>query len=182
MKRKLFLHIGLPKTGTTYLQCQIQNNREQLRSNGIYVPKTGLLVGEGHNLLALALQPERWHQFSNEISASLPSMWHDLLEEIDNCGCQTILVTSEVFSWELKTPEQIKSVRDYLINYDVRIVFCERNPYDFISSMYGHLIRTGRGPYPLDSFLLEFPYFWSTAFQRKRWSNFFGDNNFILLS
>ena len=182
MKRELFLHIGLPKTGTTYLQCQIQYNREKLRSNGIYVPKTGQLVGLDHNLLALALQPKRWHQFSDDISASLPSMWHDLLEEIDNCGCQTILVTSEVFSWELKTPEQIKSVRDYFANYDVRIVFCERNPYDFISSMYGHLIKTGRGPYPLDSFLLEFPYYWSTAYQRKRWGNFFGDDNFLLLS
>ncbi|MDP1639245.1 MAG: hypothetical protein Q8K74_03990 [Candidatus Nitrotoga sp.] len=182
MKRELYLHIGLPKTGTTYLQCQIQYNREKLISNSIYVPKIGQATGRDHNLLALALQPERWHQFSDEISASLPSMWHDLLEEIDNCGCQTILVTSEAFSWELKTAEQIKSVRDYFANYDVRIVFCERNPYDFISSMYGQLIKTGRGPYPLDSFLLEFPYYWSTAYQRKRWGDFFGDNNFIVLS
>ncbi|MCD6707122.1 MAG: sulfotransferase domain-containing protein [Thiobacillus sp.] len=182
MRKKLFLHIGLPKTGTTFLQCQLEFNRDKLRSNGIYVPKIGQLVGRDHNLLALALQPERWDQFPADISARLPSLWHDLLEEIDNCGYQTILVTSETFSWELKTQEQIKSVRDYLVNYDVKIVLCERNPYDFISSMYGHLIRTGRGPYPLDSFLLEFPYYWSAAFQKKRWGEFFGDDNFILLS
>lgn len=182
MKKHLILHIGLPKTGTTYLQCQIQTNRDKLRGNGIFVPKIGQLVGRDHNLLALALQPERWDQFPVDVSASLPSMWCEFLEEIDNCDCQTILVTSEAFSWELKTPDQIKSVRDYLINYDVTIVLCEREPYEFISSMYGQMLRTGRGPYSLESFLLEFPYYWSAASQKKRWGDFFGENNVLLLS
>ena len=182
MKKTIFLHIGLPKTGTTYLQCQIQTNRDKLRDNGIFVPQTGQLVGRDHNLLALALQPERWDQFPIPVSASLPSLWHDLLAEIDNCGCPTILITSEAFSWELKTPDQIKSVRDYLVNYDVKIVLCEREPYGFISSMYGHMLRTGRGPYSLESFVLEFPYYWSASSQKKRWGEFFGENNFIRLA
>ncbi len=182
MKKTIILHIGLPKTGTTYLQCQIQANRDKFKSKGIYVPKTGQLVGRDHNLLALVMQPERWNQFPADISTSLSGLWDRFLEEIDHCGCPTILVTSEAFSWELKTTDQIKSVRDYLVDYDVKIVFCERDPYDFIPSIYGQLIRTGRGPYKLDSFLREFSYFWSTAFQKERWETFFGTGNFMVLS
>lgn len=182
MKRKVYLHIGLPKTGTTYLQWQIQCNRDKLKSNDIYIPRTGQLIGPDQNLLALALQPERWHQFSDEVAMSLPSMWHDLVDEIEKCDCQNILVSCEALSWELKTLKQFKLIRDYLAGYDVRIVFCERNSYEFIASMYGHLIRTGRGPYPLESFLREFPYYWNTAFQKERWGRVFGKRKFLVLS
>jgi DNA repair exonuclease SbcCD ATPase subunit len=48
--------------------------------------------------------------------------------------------------------------------------------------MYGHLIRTGRGPYPLESFLREFPYYWNTAFQKERWGRVFGKRKFLVLS
>lgn len=182
MKRKVYLHIGLPKTGTTYLQWQIQCNRDKLKSNDIYIPRTGQLIGPDQNLLALALQPERWHQFSDEVAMSLPSMWHDLVDEIEKSDCQNILVSCEALSWELKTLKQFKLIRDYLAGYDVRIVFCERNSYEFIASMYGHLIRTGRGPYPLESFLREFPYYWNTAFQKERWGRVFGKRKFLVLS
>lgn len=38
MARKVFLHIGLPKTGTTYLQTTMWKNREQLRSRNVLLP------------------------------------------------------------------------------------------------------------------------------------------------
>lgn len=183
MKKKLFLHIGLPKTGTTYLQCRIQFNRDKLKSNRIYVPKTGLNpILHDYNFLALALQPERWDQFPSNISASLPSLWHDFLEEIENCGYPNVLVSSETLSWELKKKEQIQTISERLHGYDVKIVLCGRDPYDFISSMYGHMLRTGRGPYSLESFLLEFPYYWSPEFHKLRWAEFFGKQNVLLLS
>jgi hypothetical protein len=44
------------------------------------------------------------------------------------------------------------------------------------------MIRTGRGPYSIDAFLYEFTYFWSAAFQKKRWGEYFGDSNFVTIS
>ncbi len=42
MARRVFWHIGLPKTGTTYLQDVLWSNREgQLRRSGLLLPGTG---------------------------------------------------------------------------------------------------------------------------------------------
>ena len=35
---RVFVHIGLPKTGTSYLQGVLWGQREQLRSAGLFVP------------------------------------------------------------------------------------------------------------------------------------------------
>lgn len=40
-RRRVFLHIGLPKTGTTYLQQVVWANRDRLRSAGLLVPGFG---------------------------------------------------------------------------------------------------------------------------------------------
>ena len=38
MAQRVFFHIGLPKTGTTYLQTLMWNNRDELRRQGVLVP------------------------------------------------------------------------------------------------------------------------------------------------
>ena len=37
----MLLHIGLPKTGTTYLQQVVWGNRDRLESDGVFVPGFG---------------------------------------------------------------------------------------------------------------------------------------------
>ncbi len=38
MTKRIFLHIGLPKTGTTYLQTICWNSRDRLRKDGVLLP------------------------------------------------------------------------------------------------------------------------------------------------
>jgi hypothetical protein len=40
MARRVFLHIGLPKTATSYLQTILWSSREQLRADGVLLPGT----------------------------------------------------------------------------------------------------------------------------------------------
>ncbi|MHB8914794.1 MAG: sulfotransferase domain-containing protein [Thiobacillus sp.] len=185
LSKNVFIHIGLPKTGTTYIQHKMHVNSDKLRSNGIYVPKTGLSSLQNnswdHNLLALALQPERWGQFPSALSKRLPTMWSDLVAEIKSCDCPDVIISAETLSWELDEGEQIRTISQKLHDFDVKIVLCERNPYDLISSMYGQMLRTGRGPYSLESFLLEFAYFWNAGFHQMRWSEHFGEENILSL-
>jgi hypothetical protein len=132
-------------------------------------------------LLVLALQPKRWDQFPKKIQNKLPSLWSELVAEIADCPSSDVLISSEIFSWELRTDNQIKLIKGYLKDFNVRIIYCERNPYDFISSMYGQTIKSGRANYSLEEFLREFPYFWDTRFQMERWSKVFGKKNLVLL-
>lgn len=181
MQKTITIHIGLPKTGTTFMQCYFETNRDYLKSLGIYVPKTGQLVGRDHNLLALALQPERWHQFPNEIVGKLPTMWEDLINEIEGSSAIEILLTSEAFSWELNTDQTVKQVRNLLASYTVKIVFCSRNELTFLTSIYKHLIRTGRTQYSIPQMLNEFNNQWKPEFYFVLWGQFFGQENVLEL-
>ena len=36
--RRVILHVGAPKTGSTYLQKRLRANAQALRARGVYVP------------------------------------------------------------------------------------------------------------------------------------------------
>ena len=191
---KVFLHIGLPKTGTTFLQSRLWHHREMLLRHGIYYPVTGTAATPAlqdanhdrghcmsHNWLAMTLQSHRWDEFDATAQAALPNLWSLLDNELSATRCPIALLSSEAFSWNLPSEEHVAAVRDYLAGHEVTIVYCERNSHEFIASMYGELLRMGRGPYSLDAFVQEFPKLWDTEHQRNRWSVVFGRNNFVTL-
>jgi len=191
---KVFLHIGLPKTGTTFLQSRLWQHREMLLRHGVYYPVTGTAATPelqdgtydrgrcmSHNWLAMALQPRRWGEFDATAQAALPHLWSLLDRELAASRCPVALMSSEAFSWNLSSKEHVWAVRNNLAHHDVTIVYCERNAYEFIASMYGELLRMGRGPYSLEAFLQEFPQLWNTEHQRQRWGVAFGHENFMTL-
>lgn len=70
----LFLHIGLPKTGTTAVQNYFYQNQNILEDYGILYPKTGRITtkkyGPNHQeLIALLFEkdPSKWDDFFNRL-------------------------------------------------------------------------------------------------------------------
>ena len=57
MPRRVFLHIGTPKSGTTYLQEKLALNRELVAKQGLTYPETR---SGNHFEAALDLIEERW--------------------------------------------------------------------------------------------------------------------------
>jgi hypothetical protein len=45
MSRTVYLHIGAPKTGTTYLQNRLALNTKTLAANGVHFPTGSPLIG-----------------------------------------------------------------------------------------------------------------------------------------
>lgn len=187
----VILHIGLPKTGTTFLQQQLAHHRDRLAADGILIPKTGTLdwvrslTGDplsgrmaceenNHLMLAWALQTERWSQFPAAVQRLLPEVWDRLGEELTGCESPCCLITAENLSWELTQDMQFQSIRDRLAGHDVSVVCCRREPHDFIASMYGQLLSIDRGPYSIDKFIAEFYPRWEPEFQEAVWSGAFG--------
>lgn len=191
---KVILHIGLPKTGTTFLQSALYHNRGTLARRGILYPVTGTAAtpelhdgvhvrGQcmSHNWLAMALLPLRWPEFDATVQNAMPGLWDALDAELASSRAHVAIISSESFCWNLPAEEHLFAIRDRLAHHDVTIVYTERQPHDFITSMYGELLRGGRGPYSLDDFLREFPHLWDTGFQRERWSAVFGQDRFVTL-
>ena len=187
----VILHIGLPKTGTTFLQQQLAFHRDTLAADGIYIPQTATLewvsslTGDplsgrmasqenNHLMLAWALQPERWPQFPAAVQQLLPQVWDRLGEELAGCKLPYCLITAENLSWDFSNESQFDAVRDSLAGHDVSVICCMRKPHDFIPSMYGQLLTMDRGPYSIDDFVAEFHPRWETEFQEAVWSKAFG--------
>lgn len=62
-EKKLILHVGTPKTGTTSIQEFLRVNAKVLSRQGITVPTH---LGSNHVLLpVLALPPTRWPEFDH---------------------------------------------------------------------------------------------------------------------
>ena len=62
MSRVVYLHIGAPKTGTTYLQDRLTLNAESLAAHGVHFPTRSPLVSPGlfHFRAALDLLGQDW--------------------------------------------------------------------------------------------------------------------------
>lgn len=57
MTRRVFLHVGAPKTGTSYLQATLAENRELLREHGLDYPAT---TSGSHFEAAIDVTDHRW--------------------------------------------------------------------------------------------------------------------------
>ena len=62
MSRRVYLHIGAPKTGTTYLQDRLAVNAKTLAAHDVHFPTTSPLVSPGlaHFRGALDLLGQDW--------------------------------------------------------------------------------------------------------------------------
>lgn len=77
MAQTVFLHIGLPKTGTTYLQGIAWAAKKQLRRDGLLLPGSG---HREHLWAALEVQQRRGLAKRHP---SAPGSWRRLVEEVD---------------------------------------------------------------------------------------------------
>lgn len=60
--RRLVLHLGIPKTGTTSIQSFLHANRDRLRTQGVHLSTTlnGANIGNNRDLALCFIRPERF--------------------------------------------------------------------------------------------------------------------------
>jgi hypothetical protein len=105
MKKRVVLHIGLPKTGSTAVQLSLFNSLEFRQRNSICYPRSGqnsLFSDNGHHLLAIAYMLDRWEELGLRCGrADVETVWDALLAEI-NCGGESVyFVSSEWFAFDV---------------------------------------------------------------------------------
>ncbi len=75
-RRRVFFHLGSPKTGTTYLQEILWRNRDALRRAGLLYPGD---CPEAHFQAAMDLQGTQFQADWND--ADVPSAWHRIVQQ-----------------------------------------------------------------------------------------------------
>lgn len=115
---RVYLHVGAPKTGTTYLQGRLATNRAALKRDGILYPRT---VIDAHHLAVWDLRgtpPQR------QQVRGIDGAWEKLVRRTNSWDGEAVLVSSELFVH--CDGQQIRRAREAFAG-DVHIVYTARD-------------------------------------------------------
>jgi hypothetical protein len=113
-----YVHIGAPKSGTTYLQQALWDNRETLRDRGVLYPGETFL---SHTHAVLDLTRQRF--FGHEDPA-IPGAWDRMVQEIRAWG-GTAVISQELLS--PARPDVIERALTSLVFSEVHLVYTARD-------------------------------------------------------
>jgi len=94
-KPTLFIHIGMPKTGTTSLQGALNSNRQLLINQGILYAKADF-TGAHHDIA-------QWVRLEKDKDFLL-QFFKEAVEEYKKNNCTRIVISSEYFFYSIKNP------------------------------------------------------------------------------
>lgn len=92
MTRRVYLHVGAPKSGTTYLQGVLESNRDRLAEAGV------LVVGETHLDRIHAGMVVREDPRLADLPSRASSAWQRLVEQIREWPGETAVLSYELFA------------------------------------------------------------------------------------
>ena len=147
MRKTVILHIGLPKTGTSFLQNTFYKNRGYLAGKKILYPTTGIdscFIDTGHHLLAFDLFKHRRTDIADLYANALEgNIWERVSAEIANSNCDLAFLTSEIFALDICHVEEIQRIRTELAQFDVHLTVALRDINSFMESLYRQKVRDG---------------------------------------
>jgi hypothetical protein len=172
LKKRVFLHIGFHKTGTTALQDAFSKNGEFLSNSGILFPQ-GLSDWPSH--------PELAWSFTGNIFS-----WQDKIYPVDEVSQfyreliqdapeDTIVLSSEELCRLNYYPGTIESLRELFSGIDIRVIAYARSPKEFLASRYRHEVQQGTESQSFADFLSNPDNLDSARFDRRMvpWLNAF---------
>jgi hypothetical protein len=136
-KPRFVLHIGYPKTGTSAIQWFFNHHREDLRRQSVYYPTTGQGHDHGHHKLVFSLAENTYQQWGESARARL---FEDLAAEIDGCGCDTVVLSSEMFLSRLEAIQASEEFARVLGGLPSCVVCFLRRQDTFLESLYRQFI------------------------------------------
>jgi hypothetical protein len=185
---RVYLHIGVEKTGTSSIQRFFRINRDALKREGVLFP--GSPGAENHMALAAAAQNDRKRDdlriihgldSTAKIREFRRTVAERLMAESRDSGCQTVVFSGEHCSSRLTTPAEVDLLARMLrpLASDITIVVYLRRQDEFLCSTYSTDVKSGFSgrmevPSPEQR---EERYNYQSLLQR--WSSVFGKRNIV---
>lgn len=135
-RRRVFLHVGLPKTGTTYLQDLMRTHRQELRAAGVSYPDDG---HRDHFFAALDARGD--HVFAGAVRPAAQDAWPRLVE-LARSDEDTVVLGHEVMA--TAPPEQAQAALSLLDDREVHVVVTARDPGRQVVADWQESVKHGR--------------------------------------
>jgi hypothetical protein len=135
MQKKVFIHVGPPKTGTSAIQNWFSENTKTLLSKGIYYPKhaldpNGVSSGNLSTVCDIIQYAEPGKAATIQLSEIKIS---GLLEEFDKSDCHCLFLSSEYFIQHMVVLKKLIP--------NVCFIAYLRNPIEIIESNYNQGVK-----------------------------------------
>jgi len=131
--KKVLLHIGIGKTGTSSIQDMLFQYRHNFKELGVYYPEDGLFQSAHHRLANL---PGRAGK-TQPIEHCLKKIKEDFL----NGDCNTLVISSENLCYT--TQETISAYYEILSDLDVTILMYIRRQDELLQSAFLEWVKKG---------------------------------------
>ena len=133
--RRVYLHIGAPKTGTTYLQMVLWRNRRQLAANGVLFPVES---GRTHFHAALDLRGAR---FGGHQDPAVAGSWRRFARQVTDWHGDAVL-SHELLA--AATEEQVRRAVESMQPAEVHVIYTARDIARQIPAMWQESVKNGR--------------------------------------
>ena len=145
VKKKIYLHIGHGKTGTTALQCFLAQNYENLINNDILYHNPNSI--EFKNALENKINSGNLNPNGNWIENEL----FPIIKS--NSNFKICLFSNENLFHNLTPLFKVLRSSKYLELYEFEIILVVRNPSEMLISEYNQNVKREGAYYSLDDFL-----------------------------
>ncbi|GAB2469815.1 hypothetical protein [Jatrophihabitans fulvus] len=129
----VFVHVGAPKSGTTYLQRTLWGNRQLLRRHGLLYPGN---AWEDHVFAALAL---REITFQGHANPRIAGSWRRLVREVEEWGGPRAIIDQELLA--AANERQVARALDMLSFAEVHIVCTLRDTARVLPAAWQEWVR-----------------------------------------
>lgn len=133
---RAYLHIGAPKTGTTYLQAVLFRNRSRLRQQGVLYP------GEHADAHFRATLDLRGLRFGGYDDPGVQGAWDRLVAEVRAFDGDTVIVSHELLAGA--STELIDLALDHLDGIEVHVVLTARDLGRQVPAVWQEMVKNNQ--------------------------------------
>ncbi|MBA2559849.1 MAG: hypothetical protein H0V07_08175 [Propionibacteriales bacterium] len=145
-KKRVFIHIGAPKTGTTFLQRVLKQNSEAMAQAGVLYPK---LRHEAHHTAVWAL---RKTFDDTDKGAAFANHWDRLVRQSRGWTGDTVVISSELFCFS-RGPTLTKVLTAFG-DAEVHVVYTARDLIRQVPAVWQEQVKN-RQDMPYQDFLAD---------------------------
>ena len=177
-QKTIFLHIGVPKTGSSTIQKGLYHNQKRLRRNGFLYPRSGL-IGTNHKNIFFQLTSMEDHRAKYTPGAG---NLEELAKEISETRFNKIMISAEHFA--LFNSSQIKTLQNALNPFLTKVIVYLRRQDQVIQSGWSQnakrLVTKKSLDQNIDEEISTNKSVYHYDYLLKKWAKAFGKENLIL--
>ena len=161
MRKTLYVHLGMPKAGSTALQEFLFTNRALLEKTGLLYPDPRALEQfsrepqkmTGHHMVPMYMTGFFWASFPKKEGHEAADVFRFIKQQIATSKAPKVLLSSEAFWFMLNRQDVVIAFAEAFSDFDLKVIAYLRRQDDHIQSGYNECVKSSFYTMTVDEFI-----------------------------